>query len=192
MTETVSDGTDEESMMACIKNFDAEQAKLIKSFVANDLRLPVAMQQKFSGLRSRLASGQVLFKDIPDLQGQLSYLLEVSQDLQIIPQPWLTFGSSVSYMLKKTGRFVENTSAIFESESLLGCFVSLRAKYMVLALKDLTRMKLLKCSAQIEKGVSDMAAKIDGAEPCEADEFSAALAAFDSEACLHHVTVELA
>ena len=142
VTEMVSDGTDEESMMACIKNFDPEQAKLIRTFVEQELRLPVAMHQKFSQLRTRLATGQKVFRDIDSLEGQLSLLLDACRELDIMQQHWLTYGSSVSYMVKKTGRFVENKNSVFESVSLLGCFVSLRAKYIVLALKDLLRMNI--------------------------------------------------
>ena len=80
---------------------------------------------------------------------------------------------------------MEGTGSIFPNETALGIFMSLRAKYVLLVLKDLLMMKTLKCNSVVEKAVMDMNSLIESSDPEKDDDFSAALAAFDCETCLH-------
>lgn len=179
------DANDEESMLSCIKNFDVEEANRIKLFVGDQLKQPVTLQDKFFELRRAVSSSSSKkhFQEIDQLKDQLQYLHGLVQDKGIFPQSWLTYASSASYMLKKVGWFAEGTQAVFCDETVLGIFSSLRAKYVLLSLRDLIKMKCLKINQCIEGAVSDLVSKIDNMDPEKDDEISASLAAFDCEPC---------
>ena len=172
-------------MLACLKDFDPKQAALIRDFVDSQIKQPAALQELFFKIRPQVSSSKKHFQSLGSLTDQLKYLSGLFQDHCIFPKAWLTFASSTSYLLKKVGRFVEGTGSIFPNETALGIFMSLRAKYVLLLLKDLLMMKTLKSNSVVEKAVMDMNSLIESSDPEKDDDFSAALAAFDCETCLH-------
>ena len=184
------DGDDnEESMMNFIKQFG--ELEPVRAFVKTQLTLPPGMHEKFTQLKLALTTRGKAFSDLTDLKTQLAFLHDLMDELRVFPSSWLIFASNVTFLYKKTsGRFVENTGPIFNNdERLLGQFCSCRAKYLMLALKDLILMRKLKCTALTQQCVSNIASKLevvfgdlDG--PSEGDEteaLCAALAAFDGE-----------
>ena len=176
MEEEDQQATDEESMITFIKSFN--QVSAIKKFVKETLPTSLTIHPKFVELRVALASRQQVFAELPDLQSQVSLLREMVDSAGVFPPSWVTFGASATVLYVKTGRFVEGTETLFVNEGNLGQFVSIRAKYCIMALKDLVRVKALKCTADSEKAISEMALQLDG----DVDEhgIGAALAAFDS------------
>lgn len=191
MVEPAADGNDEEGMLACVKNFDSEQAKLIKTFVESELKQPVTLQGKFFELRPQVSASRKHFQDIGDLPSQMQYLLGILQEKNIFPKAWVTYASSTSYLFKKTGHFVESTGPVFGTEGALGIFVSIRSKYILLSLKDMIMMKVLQTNSIVTKAVMDMCSAIENSDPEKDDELSAALAAFDSDPCTFQLQVQV-
>lgn len=191
---TEQDGTDEEAMLAHVKNFDVEQIKLIKVFVQEVLPHPLAMHESFVKFRLALVHKKKTFTELPDLQAQLSFLQEVLEDMKVFPRAWLTYGSSTTFLYVKTSRFVEGTESVFQTSANLGQFVSLRGKYCILALRDLVRVKALKCTSNTEKALAEMSALADAETDASKDatSFTASLSAFDSATWLYTFSVSFA
>ena len=184
------DGADnEESMMNFIKQFgDLEP---VRAFVKTQLMLPPGMHEKFTQLKLALTTRGKAFSDLTDLKTQLAFLHDLMGELRVFPSSWMIFASNVTFLYKKTsGRFVENTGPVFNNdERLLGQFCACRAKYMILALKDLILMRKLKCTLLTQTCVGNIASKLEvvfgdpdgsGAGD-ETESLCAALAAFDGE-----------
>ena len=180
--------SNEEAMLDMIKLFD--ETNDVRVFVGSQLSLPVALRERFGSFRRALAGRVKQFQDMATGAEQASSVLDLFNDMNVLPRKWLIYGSNISYLLKKTGRFQEESDKVFGAEAMLGKFCLARAKYVLLALKDLNSMHLLKISSNGIKLLKSMVAALndDGDDaPAQMEtvymDFGAAIAAFDADAC---------
>lgn len=131
------------------------------------------MHEKLTQFRQKLGSSMKEFRDLPDFKAQLAYFFDLFTELKIVPAPWLIYGACAAYLHQKTGgRLVESTASTFESSEVLAQFCGMRARYVILGLKDLFNMKILKCSEEIGKSISEMASELDTNQSCGLESFS--------------------
>ena len=159
--DLTEDRQHEEGMLNFIKNFGAVAD--VRSFLEGQLHLPPSMHDQFSVFRKALATRFKQFGDLKTFKDQMSFFFDVFAEMKVIPTNWVVFGTSVAFLYKSTGRFAEDTGRLFQSEAMLGHFCSMRAKYILMGLKDLVQMKQLKCGDHIERVILNLATTVDSA-----------------------------
>ena len=176
----------QEQTMRMIETFDKVQADELKAFVANELPNPTAMHPGLSKFRSILAARTNQFLQLPELESQLEYLSESLAHSHACPMAWIAFASAVSCHLSKSGTFPSAGRDIFVAEGSLGSICSLRAKYVLIGLRDLYSMRVLKLPGDSARLLQDMLNAVDGIELAPqhlimaSQDFAAAIAGFDS------------
>lgn len=131
------------------------------------------MHEKLTQFRQKLGASMKEFCDLPDFKAQLAYFFDLFTELKIVPAPWLIYGACAAYLHQKTGgRLVKSTASTFESSEVLAQFCGMRARYVILGLKDLFNMKIMKCSEEIGKSISEMASELDTNQSCGLESFS--------------------
>lgn len=184
-----NDGGDEEGMLNFIKSFDAIGD--VRSFLDGQLHLPPSMHDLFASLRRALGTRYKQFGDLKTFREQLSYFFDVFTELKVIPSNWVVFATSTAYLYKSTGKFAESTGNLFQSEAQLGHFCSMRAKYIIMGLKDLVQMKQMKCAEGVQQSIMLLATAVDSpvnfssAEKGDETPLIGALSGFDGEFWLH-------
>ena len=118
----------------------------VRAFLEGQLHLPPSMHDQFAIFRKALGTRFKQFGDLKTFRDQLAYFFEVFSEAKVIPANWVVFATSTAFLYKAAGKFVEETGKLFQSEEQLGHFCSMRAKYILMGLKDLVQMKQMKCS----------------------------------------------
>lgn len=180
---------DEEGMTSFVKNF-SDVANL-RGFMENQLHLPPSMHDQFSSFRRALGARFKQFGDLKTFKDQLSYFFEVFNEVKVMQASWVIYSTSLAYLYKSTGKFPEMSGALFQSEHQLGHLCSMRAKYVLMGLKDLVQMKQLKCDQETQQAIVNLATTVDIAMPlptshdfdAEDKQLIGALSGFDGESC---------
>ena len=198
VSEAPTDGQhDEEAMLTYVRSFADGPA--LREYISSHLHLPSSMHPRFTTFRQKLGASMKEFKDLEDMRRQLAYFFDLLTELQVIPSNWLIFGACAAYLHQKSGgRLVENTASIFSAQETLAQFCGMRARYVVLGLKDMCTMRVLKCSNEMSKSIAEMASELDspsaptclqsfslnGPSASETVPFLSALTAFDADAVM--------
>lgn len=162
VTENPEDGQenqDEEAMLNFIKNFGSIAD--VRTFMEGQMHLPPSMHDQFSCFRRALGTRFKQFGDLKTFQDQLAYFFDVFCEVKVIPASWVVFATSTAFLFFSTGKFVEETGKLFKHQDRLGHFCSMRAKYILMGLKDLVQMKQMKCSEDTQKAICFLASSID-------------------------------
>ena len=147
--ETDAAGNPQETALYLVRNFQSDE---MKGFINSELSLPSSMHSGLGRLRKTLSGRSTQFLDLKDFVSQVDYLGSIIGEIAC-PRNWVAFCASVSCLFSATGTFPEGTKDVFSTDAILGSMCGLRARYLLIALRDLWALRVLKAQPmQLQAG----------------------------------------